>query len=91
MAVSRFVTWYGRLPITVASSKSSFDGPWEPGSPEFDAFVDPESPRDQLFLSRLTVNYDPGRGLKYAGSLLLIVGIGTMFYMKAYFFGKRGK
>ncbi len=71
--------------------QSSFDGPWEPGSPEFDALVDPESPRDQLFLSRLTVNYDPGRGLKYAGSLLLIVGIGIMFYMRAYFFGKRGK
>ncbi|MFO1023131.1 MAG: hypothetical protein U0903_20935 [Planctomycetales bacterium] len=32
------------------------------------------------------VNYDPGRWLKYLGSLLITVGIFLMFYMRAYFF-----
>jgi hypothetical protein len=35
------------------------------------------------------VNRDPGLYLKYAGSILLAVGIACMFYMKAYFFGPR--
>ena len=37
----------------------------------------------------LTVNHDPGRGTKYAGCLLIVFGIGTMFYMRAYFFKPR--
>jgi hypothetical protein len=40
----------------------------------------------QPFGSVLTVNYDPGRGVKYAGCLLIVAGIVTMFYMRAYFF-----
>ncbi len=32
------------------------------------------------------VNYDPGRWIKYLGSLLVTAGIFTMFYMRAYFF-----
>lgn len=32
------------------------------------------------------VNYDPGRSIKYLGSLLITLGIFTMFYMRAYFF-----
>ncbi|NBV44816.1 MAG: hypothetical protein EBR86_04065 [Planctomycetia bacterium] len=44
---------------------------------------------DRLEASVLTVNYDPGRGVKYAGSGLVVVGIFTMFYMRAYFFGPR--
>ena len=46
-------------------------------------------PRDELFLSWLTVNYDPGRGLKYFGSMMIVAGIATMFYMRAYFFARR--
>ncbi len=66
--------------------QESFDGPYKPGNPRFDKYVAASSPRDELFLSILTVNYDPGRGLKYAGSLLIVVGLATMFYMRAYFF-----
>jgi hypothetical protein len=55
----------------------------------FDRVVGGESARDELFLSWLTFNYDPGRGLKYFGSLLIVAGIGTMFYMRAYFFRRR--
>ncbi len=34
--------------------------------------------------SVLSVTFDPGRTLKYLGSLLVGVGITTMFYMRAY-------
>jgi hypothetical protein len=36
-------------------------------------------------LTTLGVRYDPGIPLKYGGSLLIVGGIFTMFYMKAYF------
>ena len=65
--------------------QSSFDGPWKPGNPEFDQLAGSDRSRDQIYLSRLSVNYDPGRGLKYAGSLLLVAGITMVFYMRAYF------
>lgn len=66
-----------------------------PGDPQFDGHVyrakqifDPVQ-RDDLYYSVLSVNFDPGRGFKYAGSLLIIAGIATMFYMRAYFFRRR--
>jgi hypothetical protein len=37
-------------------------------------------------LSGLTVAHDPGLWLKYAGSALVVLGIGIMFWMRAYFF-----
>ena len=36
--------------------------------------------------SVLSVRYDPGLWLKYAGSTMVALGIACMFYMKAYFF-----
>lgn len=69
--------------------QSSFNGPFRPGHPYFDERVGGTGSRDELYLSILSVNYDPGRGLKYFGCLLIVVGIATMYYMKAYFFGKR--
>jgi hypothetical protein len=36
--------------------------------------------------STFSAAYDPGRGLKYAGSLMICLGIAIMFYMRAYFF-----
>jgi hypothetical protein len=35
--------------------------------------------------SIFNVAYDPGRPLKYAGGLMISLGIATMFYMRAYF------
>lgn len=70
-------------------------GPWLPGDPLYERFVADlkreggGEPPDALAASVLTVNYDPGRGIKYAGSGLIVAGIFTMFYMKAYFFGPR--
>jgi len=40
-------------------------------------------------MSGFTVADDPGLFFKYLGSLLLVLGIATMFYMRAYFFKPR--
>jgi hypothetical protein len=65
--------------------QESFQGPFKPGNETFDEAAGPTD-RDELWESVLTVNYDPGRGLKYFGCLLIVAGIATMFYMRAYFF-----
>ena len=44
--------------------------------------------RDQVYLSHLSVNYDPGRGLKYAGCLMIVVGIGVVYYSRR--LGRKG-
>jgi hypothetical protein len=41
--------------------------------------------------SVLQVAYDPGLWPKYIGSLVVVLGIVVMFYMKAYFFKPRGR
>jgi len=66
--------------------QESFAGPWKPGDEQFDQIVPAGSPLEQLFVSFLTVNYDPGRGLKYTGSLLIVAGVAVIFYRRAYFF-----
>jgi hypothetical protein len=70
--------------------QSGFDGPWRPGHPEFDERLGPSTARQELFLSILSVNYDPGRGLKYAGTLMIFAGLVVIYYMRAYFSKKRG-
>jgi hypothetical protein len=69
--------------------QEGFNGPWKPGDEQFDQMVPSGSAKDQLFVSFLTVNYDPGRGLKYTGSLLIVGGVAVMYYMRAYFFRRR--
>jgi hypothetical protein len=69
--------------------QESFAGPWKPGDEQFDQVVPSGSKKDQLFVSYLTVNYDPGRGLKYTGSLLIVVGVAIVFYMRGHFFRRR--
>lgn len=71
--------------------QESFMGPWKPTDPIYRRYNPPGQFRDQFFQSTLTVNYDPGRGLKYTGSLLIVAGIVVMFYMRAYFFKPRGQ
>jgi len=71
--------------------QESFMGPWGPSDAEFKRLVPGSSPKKLLYGSVLTVNYDPGRGVKYVGCLLVISGIATMFYMRAYFFKPAGK
>jgi len=72
--------------------QESFMGPWLPGDDLYERFTKNLSPKpEKLEASVLTVNYDPGRGVKYAGSGLIVAGIFTMFYMRAYFFGPRSR
>ncbi len=69
--------------------QEAFRGPWRPGDGQFEqllAMTGREDLPGEIFMSWLTVNYDPGRGLKYFGSLMIVAGIATMFYMRAYFF-----
>ncbi len=68
--------------------QESFGGPYVPGEHTYRVFAT-EATGENLYYSILTVNYDPGRGIKYAGCLLIVGGIGTMFYMRAYFFKSR--
>ncbi len=70
--------------------QESFMGPWLPGDELFEQFTKGwKALPDKLEASVLTVNYDPGRGVKYLGSGLIVIGIFTMFYMRAYFFAPR--
>ena len=60
--------------------QSSFAGPYVPGTPQYDSqlggllFPMEKAPRDQLYVSVFSVNYDPGRGIKYLGSLMIVLG-----------------
>jgi len=62
--------------------QSSFDGPFRPGDPQYEQYVADREAQPQLFLSVLSLNYDPGRGLKYFGSMLMSVGFVLIFYMR---------
>jgi hypothetical protein len=72
-----------------------FSGPLKPGDDfrgvRFEDLVPPNSRKTELYESVLTVNYDPGRGIRNIGCLLICLGIGTMFYMRAYFFKPKAR
>lgn len=71
--------------------QESFAGPFLPGSPEYNAIVPASVDKDELYRSYLSVNYDPGRGIRSAGCVLVIIGVAVMFFMRAYFFTPRPK
>ena len=62
--------------------QSSFRGPFRPGDPQYERYVGDRGERSQLFQSVLSVNFDPGRGLKYFGSMLISVGIVLTYYFR---------
>lgn len=66
--------------------QESFFGPITPDDPLYRSRFPHGDGPENWYASTLTVNYDPGRGLKYIGCLLIVAGIATMFYMRAYFF-----
>jgi sugar lactone lactonase YvrE len=66
--------------------QEAFNGPWKPGEPQFEQNVPSSSQKAELYQSVLTVNADPGRPVRNLGCLLVVLGIATMFYMRAYFF-----
>jgi hypothetical protein len=69
--------------------QASFQKPWRPGDEVYRHLPGDGKPRAQVYRSVLSANSDPGRGLKYAGSALVCVGILIMYYMRAYFFKRR--
>lgn len=69
--------------------QESFVGPFKPGSREYEEMVPSDVDARDLYASVLTVNYDPGRWIRNIGCLLIVLGIATMFYMRAYFFRPR--
>lgn len=71
--------------------QESFFGPFKPGEREYEARVADDASRSDLYSSTLTVNHDPGRGIRNLGCLLVVLGIFTMFYMRAYFFKPKSK
>jgi len=70
-------------------SQANYGPPFRPGTPQFRQYAGRDTTRDQLSLSWLGVNHDPGRGLKYTGSLLIVAGFVIIYCMRAYFFRKR--
>jgi ABC-type transport system involved in cytochrome c biogenesis permease subunit len=56
--------------------------PWLPGDAEFDELADDDHTRDEIYRSDLSVNCDPGRWPKYIGSVLIILGIGIVYYVR---------
>jgi hypothetical protein len=66
--------------------QESFGGPWKPGSPLYEEIVPDHVSPDSVYMSVLTVNHDPGRGIRGVGLGLIVVGISVMFYMRAYFY-----
>ncbi|MBQ1277284.1 MAG: hypothetical protein IIY07_01415, partial [Thermoguttaceae bacterium] len=69
--------------------QDSFNGPYRPGDPEFEQVVDGRllpgetTPREILYRTTITLNDDPGRGLKYLGSLLIVLGTAFLIYRKS--------
>ena len=64
--------------------QSGFHGPWGRNHPEFLRRLGPKSKRNELFMSVLAVNYDPGRPLKYAGTLIILAGLVIVYYVRGY-------
>lgn len=62
--------------------QSSFNGPWLPGQAMYDRLAGGKRDRDHIYLSKLTVSRDPGRWWKYIGSLLIVVGIVLVYYVR---------
>jgi hypothetical protein len=71
--------------------QSGFDGPWKPGTRQFQAMAGKDRSRDQIYLSILTLSHDPGRALKYTGSLLIVIGIAVVYYMRVHVAGEKDK
>lgn len=69
--------------------QASRSGPFRSGDEVFASLYDGELfpgetvPREEIWRSVLSVNYDPGRGLKYLGCFLLIVGAGLLTFRRS--------
>ena len=68
--------------------QSSYLGPFYPDQPQFHELYDgtifpwENRPRESISMSTLSVNADPGRGWKYFGSFLIVLGIALFVWKK---------
>ncbi|MCF0234660.1 MAG: cytochrome c biogenesis protein CcsA, partial [Thermoguttaceae bacterium] len=68
--------------------QDSFRGPFKPGDAEFDSVCGGKllpaetTPRERLYYTIISLNSDPGRGLKYLGSLFIVWGTALLIYRK---------
>jgi hypothetical protein len=68
--------------------QSSYAGPYHPDNPWFYELYDgnifswEKTPRESLYMSTLSINADPGRGLKYLGCFLIVLGTAWFVYRK---------
>ncbi|MDR0335531.1 MAG: hypothetical protein LBI18_00390 [Planctomycetaceae bacterium] len=68
--------------------QSSYAGPYHPNNPWFYELYDGNIfswetiPRESLYMSTLSINDDPGRGLKYLGCFLVVLGTALFMYRK---------
>lgn len=77
---------------TYSVYQSSYRGPFSPETPRvhsmYEALYDKRilpgetRPRESIFISVLSVNYDPGRGLKYLASAMMVFGTLWVFCKK---------
>jgi len=68
-------------------SQSGMQGPIPLNNPMYRAFrqrVGDKTDRERVYLTSLGLNYDPGRGLKHAGSLLMIVGVFLVLFARVH-------
>ncbi len=79
-------------------SQQSYTGPWvarqeHPWSEEPNYYIGrlvaEDIERTNVYVSILGVNYDPGRGIKYAGSVLIILGMVIVLLRRMSTFSKR--
>ncbi len=68
--------------------QDSFRGPFKPGDAEFDSVVQGRllpgetSPRETLYYTIISLNDDPGRGMKYLGCLFVVWGTALLVYRR---------
>ena len=68
--------------------QDSFRGPFKPGDEQFDSIVEGKlipgetTPREEIYQTIITLNDDPGRGMKYLGCLLIVWGTATLVYRR---------
>ena len=68
--------------------QDSYRGPFYPGNPVFDrtaggTLLPGEStPREEIYQTVLSLNADPGRGLKYIGCFLVVFGTALLFFRR---------
>jgi len=69
--------------------QDSFRGPFKPGDAEFDSVVKgrllpgESTPRETLYCTIISLNDDPGRGMKYLGCLFVVWGTAMLVYRRS--------